>query len=287
MNFTFTPLDWLENLHEFNTFASHKATNFLNLKKVWITGASDGIGAALAKYYNGKGYYTILSGRNIENLKVTREELHSSKNSDIISFDVNDFSKAEESVKHLLTIHRTPDIIILNAGISQRSLAIDTKMEVTEKLIRTNFLSNVNIMNSMIKEIIDNKSHIVVITSVTGKIGTPMRSSYAASKHALHGYFDSFRAENSKYGVKITLVCPGYIRTQISINALTGDGSAQKTMDKTTGSGMLPETLAAKIYSAVKKGKSEVYIGGKEILGIYLKRFFPKLLERIIRNITP
>ena len=113
-----------------------------------------------------------------------------------------------------------------------------------------------------------------------------MRSSYAASKHALHGYFDSFRAENSKYGVKVSLICPGYIKTDISINALTGDGTAQNSMDKTTGAGMSPERLARKIYSAVKKGKSEVYIGGQEIFGIYLKRYFPKILERIIRNIA-
>ncbi len=125
----------------------------------------------------------------------------------------------------------------------------------------------------------------MVISSLTGKFGTPFRSAYAASKHALHGFFDSLRAEVYKQNIKVTLVCPGYIKTEISFNALNAAGAKNNKMDKNQEKGMVPEICAAKILEALNQNKTEVYIGGKEVLGIYLKRFLPGLLNRIIRNI--
>jgi short-subunit dehydrogenase len=126
--------------------------------------------------------------------------------------------------------------------------------------------------------------HIVTITSLTGKFGTPYRSAYAASKHALHGFFDSLRAELGDTRIKITLVCPGFIRTNVSINALTGSGDKLGTMDEATDKGMSPERLAYKILAAIERGDEEVYIGGKEVLGVYLKRLFPGYFSRLIRK---
>ncbi|MFM7155612.1 MAG: SDR family NAD(P)-dependent oxidoreductase [Bacteroidota bacterium] len=126
--------------------------------------------------------------------------------------------------------------------------------------------------------------HIVTITSLTGKFGTPYRSAYAASKHALHGFFDSLRAELGDTQIKITLVCPGFIRTNVSINALTGSGDKLGTMDEATDKGMSPERLAYKILAAIERGDEEVYIGGKEVLGVYLKRFFPGYFSRLIKK---
>jgi short-subunit dehydrogenase len=124
--------------------------------------------------------------------------------------------------------------------------------------------------------------HIVTITSLTGKFGSPFRSSYAASKHALHGFFDSLRAELNDAHIKVTLICPGFIRTNVSRNALTGDGSRLGTMDEATDKGMDPKRLAYKILDAIEKGKEEAYIGGKEVLGVYLKRFFPRRFSKIL-----
>ena len=126
--------------------------------------------------------------------------------------------------------------------------------------------------------------HIVTITSLTGKFGSPYRTSYAATKHALHGFFDSLRAELSDTHLRVTLICPGFIRTSISLNALTGDGSRLGTMDETTDRGLEPEVLAHKILRSIEQGKEEAYFGGKEVLGVHLKRFFPAYFSRLIRK---
>jgi short-subunit dehydrogenase len=126
--------------------------------------------------------------------------------------------------------------------------------------------------------------HIVTITSLTGKFGSPYRSSYAAAKHALHGFFDSLRAELAETAIKVTLICPGFIRTNVSRNALTGSGEKLGTLDEATDKGMAPERLARKILRTIETGKEEAYFGGKEVLGVYIKRFFPKYFSSIIKK---
>ena len=116
-------------------------------------------------------------------------------------------------------------------------------------------------------------------------MGTPLRSSYSASKHALHGFFDSLRAEIFKHNIKVTIACPGFVQTNVSINALTGNGTPQNKMDVATKNGLTAEEFAHKLLKAVNNEKQEVYIGGfKEVLAVYLKRFLPKLLSKIIRK---
>lgn len=172
-----------------------------------------------------------------------------------------------------------------NAGISQRSLAKDTSFEVDKRMMNVNFLGTVCLTKCVLPVFLQqNSGQFITITSVVGKIGSPMRTSYAASKHALHGFFDSLRAELPN-SIDVMLVCPGYIRTNISINALKGDGSKQGTMDETTGNGMSPAILAEKIVEAASLGKAELHIGGfREMLAIQVGRFFPSLLRRILRK---
>ena len=119
-----------------------------------------------------------------------------------------------------------------------------------------------------------------------GKIGTPLRSSYAASKHALHGFFDSLRAEIHKYNINVNLICPGYVQTNVSMNALTGDGKAQNKMDASIQSGIKPEKLAKGLLKAVLENKNEVTIGNKEIYAVLIKRFFPKIVARVARKLA-
>ena len=125
--------------------------------------------------------------------------------------------------------------------------------------------------------------HIVPISSVIGHVGIPLRSAYAASKHALHGFFDALRAETEKDGIRVTIVCPGYVRTNVSENALRGDGTRHGTMDDTHQRAMLPERAAPRIIDGVAKKKQEVRVGGKEIYAIALKRFFPGIIARMVR----
>ena len=151
--------------------------------------------------------------------------------------------------------------------------------------METNFFGTIALTKAVLPSMLEKKSgHIVVISSVAGKLGTPLRSSYSASKHALHGFFDSLRAETWKQGIHVTIVCPGFIRTNISINALTANGTPQGTMDEAQKYGMTPQDCAEKIIRAREKNRAEVYIGGKEILGIYLKRFVPGIFDMIIKR---
>jgi len=261
--------------------------NLQMLKTVWITGASSGIGAALSRAYSKNGYFIILSGRNRQKLVITQQSLKDPKQSAIYSFDTTDYSLARSVASEILDKYGCPDITILNAGVSQRDYAEGTALSVTQQIINTNFIANVNISNQLIPAFRSSQKKLVVISSVTGKLGTKKRSSYAASKHALHGYYDSLRAELYGSDSTITIVCPGYVRTNISINALLGNGDNQNSMDDDTNKGMSPEKFALKVLKSVEKNKREVYIGGFEILAIYIKRFFPNLLAKIIRRVNP
>jgi short-subunit dehydrogenase len=126
---------------------------------------------------------------------------------------------------------------------------------------------------------------LVVVTSLVGKIGTPVRSAYAASKHALHGFFDSLRAELHGRGIRVTLVCPGFIRTELPLHALTGDGTPQGTMDRAQRQGYPAERCATHIVRAIERDREEVLIGGKERYAVYLKRFLPGVFSRLIRRV--
>jgi short-subunit dehydrogenase len=173
--------------------------------------------------------------------------------------------------------------LVNNGGISQRALAKETTLEVDKKLMAVNYFGTVALTKALLPNMLTHQlGHIVTITSLTGKFGSPYRSSYAASKHALHGFFDSLRAELYDAHIKVTLICPGFIRTNVSKNALTGDGAKLGTMDEATDKGMDPARLAHKILQAIEDGKEEAYFGGKEVLGVYLKRFFPHYFAKMI-----
>jgi dehydrogenase/reductase SDR family member 7B len=162
---------------------------------------------------------------------------------------------------------------------------VETPLKIDRRIMETNFFGTVALTKTVLPGMLARKSgHIVVVSSLVGKFGTPLRSSYSASKHALHGFFDSLRAEVWREGIAVTIVCPGFIRTSISINALTCTGMPQGTMDEAQACGMASHTCALRIMNAVKKKKPEVYIGGKELLGVYMKRFAPALFTRVIRR---
>jgi dehydrogenase/reductase SDR family protein 7B len=254
-------------------------------KVVWITGASSGIGEALACAFSNKGAHLILSARNEAKLKEVRQAcLHPDKHL-VVPLDLSDTDSLQGTCSDVLNRFGKIDILVNNSGVSQRCLVAQTGIEIDRRIMETNFFGTIALTKAVLPSMIEKKSgHIVVISSVAGKLGTPLRSSYSASKHALHGFFDSLRAETWKQGIHVTIVCPGFIRTNISINALTANGSPQGTMDEAQACGMLPQDCAEKIIRAVEKNSAEVYIGGKEILGIYLKRFVPGIFDLIIRR---
>jgi short-subunit dehydrogenase len=257
-------------------------------KTIWITGASSGIGKALALELSKKDANLILSSRNETELNKVKNACKNSKNVKVLPLDLEDYSDLSIKVSQAISFFNTIDILFNNAGISQRSLAKETLVSVDKRIMDINYFGTVALTKALLPHFIErNKGHFVTITSIVGKIGTPLRSSYAASKHALHGFFDSLRAEVHQNNIKVTIACPGFVQTNISINALTGDGSAHNKMDKGTINGLTGEVFAKKLLQAVKSQKQEVYIGGfKEKLGVYTQRFFPKLLSVMIRKLA-
>lgn len=252
---------------------------------VWITGASSGIGEALAYAYSAKGATLVLSSRNEQKLHEVLTRCERPGDHLVVPFDLQRASSAQDACRDVLSRTGRVDVLINNGGISQRSLAADTSLEVVRSIMETNFFGTVSLTRTLLPSMLERRSgRIAVISSVAGKFGTPLRSAYSASKHALHGFFESLRAEVYTQGITVTLVCPGFIRTNISINALTANGTPQGTMDSAQAGGMSPDACAAEIVAAVEKGRPEVYIGGKELLGIYLNRFVPGLFRRIIRK---
>lgn len=261
--------------------------NFSN-KVIWITGASSGIGKAMAIEFSKLNTKLILSSRNENELEKVKNECASSSEIKIIPLDLENYTSLPLKVEDAISLFGKIDILFNNGGISQRSKAIDTAIEVDRKIMDINYFGTVALSKALLPHFIAQKSgHFVVITSVVGKVATPVRSSYSASKHALHGFFDSLRAETYQYNIKVTLICPGYVKTNISINALTGNGEAQNKMDTATNNGLTPEHFSKLALKAVFNEKNEVYIAGfKEKSAIYLKRFFPKLLAKMIRKIA-
>lgn len=255
-------------------------------KIVWITGASSGIGKALALALNKKGARVILSARRVDELeKVKSECINSKETVRILPVDLTETSRMEEKAAEAVKLYGNLDMLINNGGISQRATAAESSMETIRRLMEVNFFGTVALTKAVLPVFISQKSgHIVVISSVMGKLGTRYRSAYAASKHALHGWFDCLRQEMYDENIDVTLVCPGFVKTNVTLNALTADGKKYNEMEEAQKKAMDPDVFAEKMLNQIAKGKDEIYIGGREILAVYMKRFFPVLLNKILRK---
>ena len=257
-------------------------------KTIWITGASSGIGKAMALAFSNQGANLILSARNEEKLNEVKQECLYPDQTEVLPLDLTNYNSFKGKTNTALTFFDGVDILINSGGISQRALAKDTELNVDRAIFETNFFGTIGLTKAILPHFLKKKSgQIVVISSVVGKIGTPLRSSYSGSKHALHGFFDSLRAELYDDNISVTLICPGFVNTNVSMNALTGDGSKQNKLDNATASGLKPDEFAKIALKAIAQKRQEIVIGGlKEKLAVYVKRFFPGLLSNIIRKVN-
>lgn len=255
-------------------------------KVVWITGASSGIGEALAYQCAKQDAKLVLSARRENELQRVKQACPLPKNDILVlPLDLEQHDEMQRKTAQVLEHFGRIDILVNNGGVSQRSMAIDTELQVYKKLIDVDYLGTVALSKAVLPVFVKQQAgHFAVVTSLMGKFASPKRSGYCGAKHALHGFFDALRMEHHDDNIKVTLICPGFIRTNISVNALTADGTPQSKMDQATGKGMPPEKCARNIISAIEKNKMEALIGGKEILPVYIKRFFPKLLHHIVRK---
>ncbi|MEK6154249.1 SDR family oxidoreductase [Flavobacteriaceae bacterium 3-367] len=252
-------------------------------KVVWVTGASSGIGEGLARELGKKGCKLILSSRKEEQLREVAAQCGPAENVKTLPLDLGDFDALPQKVTQALSFFGRVDVLINNAGVSQRSLILDTDFEVYKKLMDINYLGTVALSKALLPYFIQRqKGHYVTVTSLMGKFGSPYRSGYCGAKHALHGFFDVLRMEHEKDGIAITLVCPGFVQTNVAKNALTADGSPQESDDTATQQGLPVAVFANRMIKAVERKKYEAYIGRGEVKGIYLKRFFPKMLHKVV-----
>ncbi len=253
---------------------------------IWITGASSGLGEAMAYAFRAEGARLILSARNVEELERVKKQCGGPEQEVVVlPLDLEDIPALKGKADEALRAFGRMDILVNNGGLGTRGAALEIPVELDERIMRINYLGAIALTKAVLPSMIERKQgQIVVISSLMGKFSTPGSAAYAASKHALHGFFESLRAEVWRKGIHITMVMPGYVRTKISINALMPDGTPLGRMDRNHANAMLPEKAARQIVNAVAKKKEELYIG-RESLAVYIYRFFPGLFGFAIKRI--
>ena len=256
----------------------------LKNKVIWITGASSGIGEAMAIEAAGQGAKLVLTARREAELQRVRMACPAPDQVAVLPLDLTDFD-ADQAATQAAAFFGPIDVLVNNAGISQRSTVLETEMAVYRRIFELDFFACIALSKAVLPDMLARQSgQLVTISSVVGYVGTPLRSGYAAAKHALHGFYDALRAEVWRSGVQVTLICPGFIKTNVSLNAITGDGGSHGLMDDGQLRGMAPEECARQVWAAVAAGQEEAFIGTKEALFVRLKRHFPSLMSYAIKR---
>ncbi len=254
-------------------------------KTAWVIGASSGIGEEIAKQLAEKGCRVILSSRNVDTLNEVKKSLNNSVQHIVYPLDLEKAAHNIQQISNDLLQFGTIDYLFNNGGMSQRATVEETEIEVDKRIMEINYFGNIALTKSILP--IFKKQgygHILVVSSIAGKFGFFLRSAYSASKHALHGYYESLRLEEEENNIRVTIVCPGKINTPISNNAITGNGEKHGVMDHNQETGMPVEICVKRILSSVNKNRFEVLIGGTEILAVRIKRISFSLFYRIIRR---
>lgn len=256
--------------------------NFNN-KIVWITGASDGIGKEMAIQMAEQGATIILTARSVDKLNAVKVELKGDGHF-VYPMDLLKVDEIQKGAEEVLREIGHVDILVNNAGISQRSLAKNTSLAVDRKIMEIDYFAVVALTKAVLPQMIDRKDgHIVTISSVAGKIGAPMRSAYCGAKHAVIGFMDVLRAETYAEGIKVLVVTPGSVKTNISVNALEGDGKKHNVTDPLIANGIPVEVCVQKIVKGIKNDTKELLIADtKTSLAVYLRRFFPNRLFKLM-----
>lgn len=257
-------------------------------KVIWVTGASSGIGEALVYELAKRNCKLILSARREEELQRVKKNTNlPDEQVLVLPIDLEHFKDAQTWVNKAIEKFTTIDILINNGGISQKSLAMETTEAVEQKFWNINYFGNVA-LTKVVLPLMQQKQHgkVVVITSILGKFGLPQLSTYAATKHALYGFYESLRLELVKDNVSVLLAAPGFINTQVAVNAIDGKGNITNENSDAQLNGMKPDVFAKNLVNAILKDKQHVYIGKKELLTIPFKSLFPKLFYKIMLKLS-
>jgi len=258
-------------------------------KTIWITGATSGIGKAVAIELSKEKTHLVLSGRNEEVLEEVA--LECKKNGSMITavpFDLGNEESIVSAWKMVQDAGLKIDALYNFGGISQRSLVAETPLSVDRRLFEVNFFGTIALTKLVLPQMIENGGgHLAATSSLVGKFGFPYRSSYSASKHALHGFFESLLAENKSNNILVSMIIPGFINTNISVNAVNKEGKAHGKLDDNQAKGMPAETCARIICKALKKEKKEILVGKKDKVMVHIRRFFPRLYYYMASRVKP
>jgi dehydrogenase/reductase SDR family member 7B len=258
----------------------------LKNKVVWITGASSGIGLALSELLYNEGAKLVISGRNENQLKQIKDKLTNKDNCLILPFDLKNIHEFKDLQKKVIDNFGRCDVLINNGGFSQRSKATDTPEELEREIMEIDYFAQVALSKSVLPNMVKNGGgKIVVISSIAGKFGFYLRSSYSAAKHALQGYFESLRLEEEENNISVLLVYPGKIKTNISVNAVLSDGKKHNSIDESFENCMSADECAKEIILAIKNNSEELLVGRKEILMVKFKNYLPFVFRKVIRRI--
>ena len=258
-------------------------------KVIWVTGAASGIGEALAFKAVDYGAKLVLSDIDESKLKVVAEECIK-RGAEVLSLplDLSDRESIETAVPEALEKFGAIDVLINNGGVSQRAYTWETTLDVDYRIMNINYFGAVILTKALLPGMIEKGGgYIAATSSINGKFGFPLRSAYSASKHAIHGFFETLGIELADKNISVTIAMPGRVQTNISVHALTKDGTEHGRMDPGLAGGIPADLCARKYLDAIHRRKREVLIGGKELIMVYIRRFLPVLFYKIARRINP
>ena len=256
-------------------------------KVVWITGASSGIGEALVYAFVKRKAIVIASSNDLKALELVKLNCDSfSENVYCVPFDLSDTNNVSQIVKEQIKTLNHIDILINLGGVSQRAEIVETPIWLDRKIMEINYFGTIALTKEVLPFMIARKSGFVLATSsISGRFGFPLRSAYSASKQALHGFFETLYLENKKYNIKSSVIIPGRVRTNISVNALNPEGKAHGKLDDGQSGGLLPEEAAQIIIKGILKNKREILVGKSELIMLFVRRYIPFLFFRIADKI--
>jgi len=258
-------------------------------KTVWITGASSGIGAELARQFAGEGARVLISSYDAKELEEVRKSLEPvSKDVHPVVFHLDNPEEVAQTAQKVLKQFGRVDVLMNNGGISTRAEALETPIELDRKVMEIDYFAGVILAKAVLPGMIGNGyGHIGVTSSISGKFGWPLRSSYAAAKHALFGFYKSLWAENQHHGIRVTIFSPGRVRTNISLHALLKDGKEQGKMDPGLDKGIPPASCARKMIRAMKRNRKDVLVGHTELIMVWIHKYCKPLYYRLVHRVNP
>ena len=281
-----TPLSH-QSLSGVETTVYQKSISMFRNKIIWITGASSGIGEAVALALIDEGAVVIASAPFLEELELVKNKSSHPENFHCVPLDLMQSETLEPLAKRLIEQFDRIDILVNNAGISQRALAVDTPIEVDRKIMEIDYFGSVILTKAVLPQMIkQGGGHLVCTSSLVGVFGFPLRSAYSAAKHAMHGFFESVRIENYQHNINVNIIIGGRIKTNVSLNAVMADGKAYGKMDAGQNKGITPQKAAQQILNGIRKNRPEILVGGSELLMIKIKRWLPGLHGFLSRKIA-